>query len=256
MVSTDALGELRVVAPHSARIESEVDEVWPVLRSAGAPEANWSWTSIHARCRETFGLLDEQADGLVAIWASKRPRINVDGQSPHRIDLIKVNPQHRGRGLGVLVIALIANRAGSLGCSGVAIPALPTTESFYSRLAASRADDWNLPARVVPMKLVGSTFETLRDGFERYGPKAKKVKKPAGLDQRVDLWLRIAETLREVHRQGVVHRLLRPDVVIVEDAPRPGPFRVTGFDLAKQTHLGSRFTLNIGVSSIGDDRLV
>ena len=45
-------------------------------------------------------------------------------------------------------------------------------------------------------------------------------------------------------------------MIIVEDKPRPEQFRVTGFDLAKQTHLGSRVTLNIGVSSIGDDRLI
>ncbi len=68
--------------------------------------------------------------------------------------------------------------------------------------------------------------------------------------------MRIAETVRAAHHQGVIHRLLRPEVILVEDHPKAREFRITGFDLAKQTHAGSSVTLNISLSGIGDDRLV
>lgn len=92
---------------------------------------------------------------------------------------------------------------------------------------------------------------TLTTWVERYGPDARGKEK-ADLRVRTDLWIRIAETLAETHRQGVVHRLLRPDVVLVEDKLEPTQIRVTGFDLAKQ--LASDTT--IAATSLADDRLV
>ena len=74
---------------------------------------------------------------------------------------------------------------------------------------------------------------TLTTWVERYGPDARGKEK-ADLHARTDLWMRIAQTLDEAHRQGVVHRLLRPEVVLVEDKQAPTKIRVTGFDLAKQ----------------------
>jgi serine/threonine protein kinase len=63
----------------------------------------------------------------------------------------------------------------------------------------------------------------------------------AGLDlrARVTLWARIARAIAWTHRSGVVHRQLRPDLVLVKgDAdprdPRTPDYRVTGFDLAKR----------------------
>lgn len=72
---------------------------------------------------------------------------------------------------------------------------------------------------------------TLATWLERYGPLSKG--KPAGLIAATELWRRIAEAIEEAHSQGVVHRLLRPEVVLVEDAPSPQHVRVTGFELAK-----------------------
>jgi len=92
---------------------------------------------------------------------------------------------------------------------------------------------------------------TLTTWIERYGADARGKQK-VDLPGRVDLWLEIAHTLDEAHRQGVVHRLLRPEVVIVEDRPDPEQIRVTGFDLAKQ--LASDVT--IAHTAVGDDRLV
>jgi serine/threonine protein kinase len=49
-----------------------------------------------------------------------------------------------------------------------------------------------------------------------------------------------------------VHRLLRPEVVLVEDKQEPTQIRVTGFDLAKQLTGDS----TISLTTVADDRLV
>ncbi len=92
---------------------------------------------------------------------------------------------------------------------------------------------------------------TLTTWIERYGPDARGKEK-ADLRVRTALWIRIAQTIDEVHRQGVVHRLLRPDVVLVEDKQQPTEVRVTGFDLAKQTTVDA----TISLTTVHDDRLV
>lgn len=92
---------------------------------------------------------------------------------------------------------------------------------------------------------------TLTTWVERYGPDARGKEK-ADLRGRTDLWMRIAQTLDETHRQGVVHRLLRPEVVLVEDKQEPTQIRVTGFDLAKQLTGDS----TISLTTVADDRLV
>lgn len=92
---------------------------------------------------------------------------------------------------------------------------------------------------------------TLTTWVERYGPDARGKEK-ADLRVRTDLWMRIARTIDEVHRQGVVHRLLRPDVVLVEDKQDPTEVRVTGFDLAKQMTTDA----TISLTTVHDDRLV
>jgi len=92
---------------------------------------------------------------------------------------------------------------------------------------------------------------SLTTWLERYGPGSRHPKKP-GLRQRTELWLKIAEALEYAHSQGVVHRLLRPDVVLVEDVPSPANIRVTGFDLAKQLTLDT----TVSLTTISDERLV
>lgn len=92
---------------------------------------------------------------------------------------------------------------------------------------------------------------TLTTWVERYGVDGRGKEK-ADLRVRTDLWMRIAQTIDEVHRQGVVHRLLRPEVVLVEDKQEPTEVRVTGFDLAKQMTSDA----TIALSTIHDDRLV
>jgi serine/threonine protein kinase len=92
---------------------------------------------------------------------------------------------------------------------------------------------------------------TLTTWLERFGPDARHKEK-ASLLARTGLWMRIAHTLDQAHRQGVVHRLLRPDVILVEEHPEPQQIRITGFDLAKQLTVDTAFTL----TSVADDRLV
>lgn len=92
---------------------------------------------------------------------------------------------------------------------------------------------------------------TLTSWVEHYGPGARG-KETADLQARTDLWLRLAQTIDDAHRQGVVHRLLRPEVILVEDAVVPQQIRVTGFDLAKQLLVETAWSL----TTLTDDRLV
>jgi serine/threonine protein kinase len=91
---------------------------------------------------------------------------------------------------------------------------------------------------------------TLSTWVEKYGPNARGPR--ADLRARTDLWIAIARDLDEAHREGVVHRLLRPEVILVEDTIEPREIRVTGFDLAKQ--LSAETT--VSRTTIADERLV
>lgn len=92
---------------------------------------------------------------------------------------------------------------------------------------------------------------TLTTWLERYGP-AARGKAKAELRARTDLWMRIARVLDDAHGQGVVHRLLRPDVILVEDRAEPTEVRVTGFDLAKQLAVDT----TVSLTAVAEDRLV
>jgi serine/threonine protein kinase len=89
---------------------------------------------------------------------------------------------------------------------------------------------------------------TLASWVERHH---KKHSGKPGLRALVTLWREIALALAHAHRQGVVHRLLRPDVVLFENVPAQPQVRVTGFDLAKQTWSGQ----TLAVSTLTDERL-
>jgi len=92
---------------------------------------------------------------------------------------------------------------------------------------------------------------TLTTWIETYAQDSRGKEK-ADLKARVDLWLRIAQPIEEAHRQGVVHRLLRPEVVLVEDRVNPQQSRITGFDLAKQLAIDT----SIPLTSVADERLI
>lgn len=72
----------------------------------------------------------------------------------------------RRTGLGQLAVALIANRALSLGSVGVAIPALESTVDFYTKLGAEPFPDWSLPDSVVALEIVGPALERLGGGLK------------------------------------------------------------------------------------------
>ncbi|MBK6520463.1 MAG: protein kinase [Polyangiaceae bacterium] len=97
---------------------------------------------------------------------------------------------------------------------------------------------------------------TLTTWVLRYGPDSRGTSgaahSPADLRTRLDLWLRLATAIEAAHVQGVIHRLLRADVVLVEDRKEPREVRVTGFDLAKQ--IGSDGTITLPPQA--EDRLI
>jgi serine/threonine protein kinase len=82
----------------------------------------------------------------------------------------------------------------------------------------------------------------------------KYARKSGGVDSlraRARIFEKVAEAISHAHAQGVVHRLLRPEVIRVQDRADDPDLRVTGFDLAKQ--LNSKQTVMI--STFSDDRL-
>ena len=90
---------------------------------------------------------------------------------------------------------------------------------------------------------------TLTTWIERHGEALAAGKE--NLPARIALWQRMVDAIRYAHAQGVVHRLLRPEVILVEDrADRPA-LRLTGFDLAKRMGGGS----TVSLSTISDERL-
>lgn len=100
----------------------------------------------------------------------------------------------------------------------------------------------------IPFELFnGVTLETWIANHRRL------LKGPDGLRAVVALWKQLASAVQYAHRQGVVHRLLRPEVVLVENTTKAPQLRLTGFDLAKQLTSGQ--TVHVSASSLGDDRM-
>ncbi len=89
---------------------------------------------------------------------------------------------------------------------------------------------------------------TLGTWIERHGARLHGA---PGLRAKIDLWKTVALAIDAAHRQGVVHRLLRPEVVVVEDTHEKPGLRVVGFELAKQLDLPGQ---TIAVSTLADDR--
>ena len=72
-----------------------------------------------------------------------------------------------------------------------------------------------------------------------------------GLRARIAIFEKIAEAIEYAHSQGIVHRLLAPEAILLADRPLDPDLRVTGFDLAKQV----RSDQTIALSTIHDERL-
>jgi serine/threonine protein kinase len=101
---------------------------------------------------------------------------------------------------------------------------------------------------VLPLEYFESI--TLATWVERYA-----LTKKADLKARTGLWLEIAAAVAEAHDQGVVHRLLRPEVILVKDTPQPSEVRVTGFDLAKQLERTQLSDSTAYYTTLSDERL-
>lgn len=100
---------------------------------------------------------------------------------------------------------------------------------------------------------------TLASWISKY---RRDVRGNRGLTALVALWRRFADAVAFAHRQGVVHRLLRSDVMLVEDRPIAASgelaaddlpdIRLAGFEVAKR--LAAHTTVHID-SSLGEGRL-
>lgn len=77
-------------------------------------------------------------------------------------------------------------------------------------------------------------------------------RRPDDLPARIELWRKMLDAVRHAHAEGVVHRLLRPEVVRLADTAEDPDLRLTGFELAKRLDSEETVTWTI----VGDDRLV
>lgn len=93
----------------------------------------------------------------------------------------------------------------------------------------------------------GVTLATWAAKYNR----AKELAGREGLRARIALFERISEAIEHAHSQGIVHRLLAPEAVLLTDKALDPELRVTGFDLAKQV----RSDQTIALSTIHDERL-
>jgi len=83
------------------------------------------------------------------------------------------------------------------------------------------------------------------------GKHASKLSGREGLKARVELWRKVADAIAYAHDHGVIHRLLRPEVILLKDESDQPDLRITGFDLAKQLHAQG----TVLISTLSDDRL-
>ncbi|QRK05235.1 protein kinase [Archangium violaceum] len=79
----------------------------------------------------------------------------------------------------------------------------------------------------------------------------KQLSGREGLKALAHLWDEVADAVAHAHGQGVVHRLLRPEVVLLEDKAPDAQVRLTGFDLAKQLQSGR----TVHITSLQDERM-
>lgn len=98
----------------------------------------------------------------------------------------------------------------------------------------------------VPFELVHGV--TLESWIERH---RSQLRRNEGVSQIVGTWLKMVAAIRHAHKQGVVHRMLRPEVVLVKDFAEDPDVKVTGFDLAKRLDTSG----TIHFSSVGDERM-
>ncbi|HCF62539.1 MAG TPA: hypothetical protein DFS52_31685, partial [Myxococcales bacterium] len=89
---------------------------------------------------------------------------------------------------------------------------------------------------------------TLASWIDRH---AKTLSGKRGLELRVAVFDRIAQAIEHAHAQGIVHRLLRPECILLENKAEAPDLRVTGFDLAKQLHSNQ----TVGLTTVHDERL-
>jgi serine/threonine protein kinase len=101
---------------------------------------------------------------------------------------------------------------------------------------------------VLPLEYFESI--TLATWVDRYA-----LTKKADLKARVELWQEIVASIAEAHDEGVVHRLLRPEVIHVKDTPKPTEVRVTGFGLAKQLERTAISDSTAMFTTLADERL-
>jgi serine/threonine protein kinase len=101
---------------------------------------------------------------------------------------------------------------------------------------------------VLPLEYFESI--TLATWVDRYA-----MTKKADLKARVELWLEIAAAIGDAHDEGVVHRLLRPEVIQVKDTPKPSDIRVSGFGLAKQLERTASSDSTAMFTTLADERL-
>lgn len=133
-----------------------IDHDWPQQRPVDDYSVDWAWSDLLAECRESFAIVTESGGDPVAIFGAKHsePLKLLDGPL-YRIDFLEVAPARRGSDAGVLLLALVALRAGEVGARGIVGASfnIPGLLNFYQRAGAKLEcpRGWNPPAGVIPL---------------------------------------------------------------------------------------------------------
>jgi hypothetical protein len=143
--------------PSVGRLE-QVDASWPGLRQPGDPHRHWKWTEIAHRMSEVFALVREADDATLALFGSKRTRIEVGGAGLLRLDYFEVQPSLLRGDLGGFMAAVVAKRALEAGGEGIALASFVSAEPFYKKLGAAPLAGWNVEKGLVPLQIIGDSL--------------------------------------------------------------------------------------------------
>lgn len=159
---------LRIVAPHAERVR-QIDEVWPTLRDPQNAPLHWQWSQIQKKGKETLALVGPD-DGVVGLWTSRKPVVDLPEGNFYRLDYMEVHPSHVSQGFGKLMIAVACRQAQCHQSSGLLIGALPNSAQVYRGLGAEERipAGWQVARGLIPFVLVGEPFDRLVEVCDGY----------------------------------------------------------------------------------------
>ena len=151
-----------------------IDGEWPPLRPKKDLTYSWRWRELVDGEKETF-LLKKEDGTPVAIWVSRRRKpIVLGGKLYYRLDNIEVHPTHRGarlgRILGILLMAVIAQRALEVGATGLVLATWDTHADFYGKAGGVQVAPrgWTVATGLIPFTFDERALSRLKEMADEF----------------------------------------------------------------------------------------